>query len=300
MAGVSDAPMRRICHEMGASVTYSEMISAKALFYGDRKTERLLESFEDEGPFAFQIFGHEPDVMAYAAEKLNSYPNAILDINMGCPVPKIVKNGEGSALMKNPELCGDIVRAVVKVSKKPVTAKIRAGFTDRDRNAVDVALSLEEAGASAVAVHGRTREQYYSGSADYSIIRRVKDALRIPVIGNGDVTDAAKAAVIFQETGCDYIMIARGAEGNPWIFRELSAAWEGKDIPDPPTLDERKQMLRRQMEDLIRLKGEYTAVREIRKVTGWYFRGVPGAAKLRGMINSITDADTWFRTVDLL
>lgn len=290
MAGVSDAPFRRICGEMGASLTYTEMVSARALTYGNRKTEELTFSYPDEGPFAIQIFGHEEEIMAEAAEKLSSLPNMLLDINMGCPVPKVVKNGDGSALLKNPGQIERIVRACVSCAGKPVTVKIRAGFTDEDRNAPDCAKAAEEGGAAAVAVHGRTREQYYTGTADLRVIRAVTDAVSIPVIGNGDVTDAASARRMFEETGCDFIMIARGARGNPWIFRELTAAWNGGDMPSPPSMGERKQVLLRYFRDLTDQKGSYTAVREIRSAAGWYLKGIPGAAALRREICRISDA----------
>ena len=298
MAGVTDAPMRRICARMGASLTYSEMISAKALYYGDKKTETLLETYADEGPLAIQIFGHEPDIIAFAAEKLDGRPNVILDINMGCPVPKVVKSGDGSALMKDPALCGALVRAAVQATSKPVTVKIRAGFTNASRNAVEVALACEAAGAAAVAVHGRTREQYYSGRADRTIIAEVKKALSIPVIGNGDITDVASARQMLEETGCDLLMVGRAAQGNPWIFRDLKDAWEGRAPQPAPGAAEKCALLREQMADLLALKGEYTAVRQIRKVTGWYLRGMPGSARLRGSLNTIETAAEWFEAID--
>jgi tRNA-dihydrouridine synthase B len=290
LAGITDAPTRRICREQGAAMTYSEMVSGKGLWYKDKNTGKLLQIYDDEKPVAIQIFGHEPDVMAFTARELDTYENALLDINMGCPVPKIVKNGEGSALMKNPDLVYDIVSAVVKNSSKPVTAKIRAGWDDDSINAVEVAHAISAAGASAVAVHGRTREQFYNGKADWSIIARVKRAVDIPVIGNGDVVDGASALRMMEETGCDFVMVGRGALGNPWIFKELIAAWKGEPAPEAPTTEQKKLMMLRHFKDLMELKGEYAAVREMRKHVGWYLKGVHGAAAFRGAVNQITDA----------
>ena len=291
LAGITDAPTRRLCREQGAALTSSEMVSGKGLWYKDKNTGKLLQIYEDEKPVAIQIFGHEPDVMAFTARELDGLDNAVLDINMGCPVPKIVKNGEGSALMKNPDLVYDIVSAVVKNSSKPVTAKIRAGWDDNSINAVEVAHAISAAGASAVAVHGRTREQFYSGNADWSIIARVKRAVDIPVIGNGDVVDGPSALRMMEETGCDFVMVGRGALGNPWIFRELIAAWKGEPAPEAPTTEDKKMMMLRHFKDLMELKGEYAAVREMRKHVGWYLKGVHGAAAFRGAVNQITKAD---------
>lgn len=291
LAGITDAPTRRLCKEQGAALTYSEMVSGKGLWYKDKNTGKLLQIYEDEKPVAIQIFGHEPDVMAFTARELDLYENAMLDINMGCPVPKIVKNGEGSALMKNPDLVYDIVSAVVKNSSKPVTAKIRAGWDDNSLNAVEVAHAISAAGAAAVAVHGRTREQFYSGNANWSVIAKVKRAVDIPVIGNGDVVDAESALRMMDETGCDFVMVGRGALGNPWIFRELEAAWKGEPAPEKPTTEDKKQMMLRHFRDLMELKGEYAAVREMRKHVGWYLKGVHGAAAFRGAVNQITKAD---------
>lgn len=225
LAGVTDAPFRRICGEMGAGLVYSEMVSAKGLWYKDKNTDRLLEILDGEAPVAYQIFGHEPEIMAEAVHMLNERNHVLLDINMGCPVPKIVRNGEGSALMRDPDLAQRVVEAAVSASTKPVTVKIRAGWNDAEKNAVEVAQAIEAGGASAVAVHGRTREQFYSGNADWDIIAAVKAAVRIPVIGNGDVTDVTAAYRMMQETGCDFVMIGRGALGNPWIFESLARAW---------------------------------------------------------------------------
>lgn len=290
LAGITDAPMRRICSMQGAALVYSEMISAKGLRYKDKNTERLLYMYEDEGPVALQLFGSEPEIMRFAAAKLEERKNVILDVNMGCPVPKVVKNGEGSALLQNPELAGRIIEAMVKETGKPVTAKIRMGWDEHSVNAVEVAKILKQAGASAVAVHGRTREQYYTGKADWDIIREVKQAVDIPVIGNGDIFSGRDALDMIEKTGCDFVMIARGALGNPWIFAEAKALWEGKEPPKVPDANEKREMLEKHFCDLLELKGEYAAVREMRKHTGWYLKGMPGAAAMRREINQITDA----------
>lgn len=309
LAGITDGPFRRICREMGAAMVYSEMVSAKGLWYKDKNTGRLLEILDSEEPVAYQLFGHEPEIMAFAAEKLEHNTNTLVDINMGCPVPKVVKNGEGSALMKNPQLVFDIVEATVKHTTKPVTVKIRAGWDSSSINAVEVAGAAAAAGAAAVAVHGRTREQFYSGRANRAVIAAVKHALSIPVIGNGDATDGASALRMMHETGCDFVMIGRGALGNPWIFHELNAVWEAvggnPDSPEAlklmngsegfvltpqPTIDDRKEMMLRHFRDVMALKGEYSAVREMRKHVGWYLKGMPGSAAFRGRINQINNA----------
>lgn len=289
LAGITDPTMRRLCKEQGAALVFSEMISSKGLWYGDKNTTKLLRTYEDEKPVAFQIFGHEPEVMAFTARELEELPCAIIDINMGCPVPKIVKNGEGSALLKNPDLVYDIVSAVVKNTTKPVTAKIRIGWDSNSVNAVEVAHAVSAAGASAITVHGRTREQYYSGKADWAAIASVKRAVDIPVIGNGDVSNGESALAMMEETGCDFVMVGRGALGNPWIFRELLAAWRGEKIPGKPAVEDKKRIMMRHLEDLSELKGEYAAVREMRKHVGWYLKGVHGAAAFRGRVNQITD-----------
>ena len=290
LAGITDAPTRRICREMGAALVYSEMVSGKGLYYGDRKTDQLLFLYEEEKPVAYQVFGSEPEIMAFTARALEERENAILDINMGCPVPKIVKNGEGSALLKRLDLVYDLISAMVSNTSKPVTAKIRIGFDKSCINAVETAKAIEEAGAAAVAVHGRTREQYYSGKADWTQIRAVKNAVSIPVIGNGDVVDGDSAMAMMEETGCDFVMIGRGALGNPWIFRDVLAAWKGEPQPELPNLVEKKEMMLRHFHDMIELKGEYAAVREMRKFVGWYLKGIPGSAALRGKITLIDDA----------
>ena len=297
MAGINDAVMRQLCEEQGAAMTCTEMVSAKGLHYDGRKTEALTYIPEGAGPTSLQIFGAEPDIMAEAAERLEGLANAVLDINMGCPVPKVVKNGEGSALMTKPELVYDIVKATAAATSKPVTAKIRKGFTNENPNAVEVALAIEEAGAAAVAVHGRTRSEYYSGSVDRDIIRRVKEAVRIPVIASGDVSDAASGLSMMEETGCDMVMIGRGALGNPWIFRELDAAYKGEEIPAPPSTEEKLEMMIRHLDMLAELKGKNTAVKEFRKFIGWYTKGIRGASILRRNANEIADIDEMKETL---
>ncbi len=295
LAGVTDSPFRRICRQFGAGAVYTEMISAKGLYYNDKATERLLHMTEEEKPAAIQIFGSEPAVMAYAADVLADRENCMLDINMGCPVPKVVKNGDGSALMKDPWRVYDVVQAVVLKARKPVTVKIRAGWDAAHINAVEVAKAAEAAGAAAVCVHGRTREQMYSGKADRSVIRRVKEAVKIPVIGNGDIIDTSSAESMFEETGCDMIMIARGALGNPWLFRSLT---EGRDyIPGP---EERVEIIKRHFTYLLEEKGEYIGVRSMRKHMGWYVKGIRGAVQIRRRINEIESAEEIYRELDQL
>lgn len=300
LAGITDLPMRRLVKEQGAAMVFSEMISAKGLWYKDKNTERLLATEPEEAPLMYQLFGSEPEIMAFAARELKNRANAGIDINMGCPVPKVVKNGEGSALLKTPDLLYDIVKAVVDNAGKPVTGKIRIGWDDNSINAVEIAKAIEAAGAVAVSVHGRTRMQYYAGNADWDMIRQVKEAVNIPVFGNGDVFSGEDAIRLMNETGCDGVMIARGALGNPWIFRDAIALWKGEEKPPRPTMEEKVMMMLRHMDDLAAHKSEYAAVREMRKHVGWYLKGAHGSAAIRKKVNSIDDMSVLRETLQQL
>ncbi len=292
MAGVADRAFRELCVEFGAAYVVGEMVSAKGITYNNDKSLELLEMSDKERPAAIQLFGYEPDVMAKAAEISMKYKPDIIDINMGCPAPKIASNHSGAALMKEPDLCGEIVKAVSKAVDIPVTVKIRKGWDDNSVNAVEIAKICEQAGASAVTVHGRTRQQQYMPPADWDIIKKVKQAVKIPVIGNGDVTSAELAAKMFEQTDCDLIMIGRGALGNPFIFQEI-AMLLGHDRPTfPVSNEERISVLLRHIEKLCEYKGEYIGMKEARKHAAWYFKGIHGAASLRkraGTLNTLDD-----------
>ncbi|MBP3703214.1 MAG: tRNA dihydrouridine synthase DusB [Lachnospiraceae bacterium] len=293
MAGVTDLPFRILCKEQGAGLVTTEMVSAKGIYYNSKNTEKIMEITERERPAALQLFGSDPVIMSEMAKRIEERNFDILDINMGCPVPKVVNNGEGSALLKNIPLAYKILEAVVKAIDKPVTVKFRKGFEDGDEQALELAKAAEAAGVSAVAVHGRTRQQYYSGKADWAIIRQIKEIVRIPVIGNGDIFTAEDAKQMFQETGCDGIMVARGAKGNPWIFREILAALEGKELPEndrfteKPAWEELVNTILRHAKMQIELNGELAGMREMRKHVAWYTAGLPHSAALRGKVNEI-------------
>lgn len=287
MAGVTDLPFRLLCKEQGAGLVCMEMVSAKAVHFNNKNTELLMEIHPDEMPVSLQLFGSEPDIMAETAARIEDRPFAILDINMGCPVPKVVNNHEGSALMKDLELAGKIIYAVSHAIKKPVTVKIRKGFDENSINAVDLAKVAEENGAAAITVHGRTREQYYSGKADWEIICQVKSAVTIPVIGNGDITDAYSAARMLEQTGCDGIMVGRACRGNPWIFKEINSFLDTGRIAERPSQEELCDIILKHIRLQLQYKGEYTAVREMRKHVAWYTAGVQHSAKLRKRINEI-------------
>ncbi len=300
LAGITDGAFRRLCHEQGAALTYTEMVSAKGIYYKSNNTEALLSITEEEGPVGIQLFGAEPEMLAYAAEYLRERPNVLLDVNMGCPVPKVVRNGEGSALLNRPDLAKRCVRAIVDKAGKPVTVKMRIGFSDEPFDYAKFACDMEAAGAAALAVHGRTREQYYSGKADWNKITEIKSALRIPVIGNGDTFSAEDAVNMLSRTGCDGVMIARGALGNPWIFRETLALWEGKPIPPRPETDEIQSMIETHLKLTIADKGEYAAVREMRKHVSWYIKGTKRAAELRREANTAATAEEMLDIVSRL
>lgn len=287
MAGVTDLSFRLLCKEMGCGLLYTEMVSAKAILYNNKNTEALLSVTPEEKPIAVQLFGCDPQIMADMAKRLEERPFDIIDVNMGCPVPKVVNNGEGSALMKNPVLAGKIIEAMVNAIQKPVTVKIRAGFQNNHLNAPELARIVQESGGAAVAVHGRTREQYYSGHANWDIIRQVKETVNIPVIGNGDIHTGEDAIQMMKQTGCDGVMVGRGARGNPWIFKHIGEYIENGRTDLLPNAFEIKEMILRHAKMLIEAKGEYTGIREMRKHFAWYTAGMKYASGLRNEVNKV-------------
>lgn len=298
MAGVSDLPFRLLCREMGAGLVCMEMVSAKAILYSNKNTDSLMEIHPAEVPVSLQLFGSDPDIISEQAKRIEERPFSVLDINMGCPVPKVVNNGEGSALLKNPKLVEEILTKLVKAVNKPVTVKIRKGFDEENVNAVEIAKIAESCGVAAVAVHGRTREQYYSGQADWEIIAKVKEAVKIPVIGNGDVVSGETALAMLTQTGCDGVMIGRAAQGNPWIFRDVVSFLENGTIPPAPTNREKRDMILRHAQLQLEYKGEYTGVREMRKHLSWYTVGMPHSARFRQTINTMESMEELVKGVE--
>lgn len=290
MAGISDMPFRVLCKEKGAGLVYTEMVSSKGMFYEDKKTKQLMTIDAKERPVAVQIFGSDPKIMGEIAKEVSKEAD-IIDINMGCPAPKVTKNGEGSALLNKLELIDEITKSVVENATVPVTIKIRKGWDENNITAVKVAKIAEKNGVVAITVHGRTREQFYTGKADWEIIRKVKEAVSIPVIGNGDIIDGKTAMQMFEETGCDAIMIGRASNGNPWIFEQIIQYLENSIEINKPSVEDVKNMIIRHLEMLVKYKGEYTAIREMRKQIAWYIKGMPNAAENRNEINKIEDLE---------
>ena len=298
MAGVTDLPFRLLCKEMGCNMLYTEMVSAKAILYKNKNTKELLNIDKNEHPVGVQLFGSDPDIMAQIAAQVEEGECDFIDINMGCPVPKIVNNHEGSYLLTQPKLVEEILTKMVKESIKPITIKIRKGFKDGELQATEIAKIAESCGVSAIAVHGRTREQYYSGKADWDVIKDVKKAVKIPVIGNGDIFSAEDAKAMKEYTGCDGLMVARGARGNPWIFREIKEYLENGNVIDKPTINDIREMIIRHAKMLVNYKGEYTGIREMRKHIAWYTAGLPHSAELRRMCNQIETMENLVETVN--
>lgn len=299
MAGVTDLPFRLLCKEQGCGLMYTEMVSAKAILYNNKNTDALLKVEECERPIAVQLFGSDPKIISEMAKRIEAGPYDIFDVNMGCPVPKVVNNNEGSALMKNPRLVGEILSSLVKAIEKPVTVKIRKGFNRESVNAVEIAKIAQESGVSAIAVHGRTREDYYSGRADWDIIRQVKKAVSIPVIGNGDVFSAKDAVDLIEKTGCDGVMVARGAKGNPWIFSDIISYQTTGILPEHPSLESVKQMILRHAKLQLQYKGEYLGIREMRKHVAWYTAGMPHSASIRRAVNQMESIEELEKLLDM-
>lgn len=300
MAGICDLPFRLLCKEQGCDIVYTEMISAKGMYYNNKNTEPLLMTDDREKPVGVQFFGSEPRLMAEQAKRIEDRGFAFIDVNMGCPVPKIVNNGDGSALMKNPALIGDIVSEMVNMCSLPITIKIRAGFNDDSINAPEIARIAESAGVSAIAVHGRTREQYYHGKADWKIIKAVKESVKVPVIGNGDVASGEDVIRIKKETGCDSVMIGRAAKGNPWLFSDIKEYLKSGNHMVRPTANEICDMMFRHAKLMIEYKGEFTGIHEMRKHVAWYTQGMPNSAKLRADINSVETFDEMKEMIEKL